>query len=237
MNTTLVPATTDTVSIPASSYSDISSRAAGIGAITFAAVVLVQNVIRGASAPANDAAIPDVLRHYADHRGITIVLVATFIVSATALFTFLGGVWRRLQDGPRPGMAAAGLLGAIGVIGLFGVVVGAEQALSVAAGRDTPSESAIDALWSLHNGAFSVLSLSLAVALFGLAKAGVAAGITPAVYERLAPIGAGLLVVSATAGPLIAAGEAMPVFALGGIGFLIWLSFLVATGRRLVRAN
>jgi hypothetical protein len=82
---------------------------------------------------------------------------------------------------------------------------------------------------------FSVLYVLLATALFGLGRAGVAAGITPRIFDRLAPVGAGLLVVAAAAGPAIAAGEAMPVFALGGIGFLTWLGFLVTTGRRLVR--
>ena len=81
---------------------------------------------------------------------------------------------------------------------------------------------------------FSVLFLSIAVALVGLSRAGVAAGITPPVFERVAPIAAAMLAVATVAGPAIAAGDAMPVFGLGAIGFLTWLAFLVTTGRRLM---
>jgi hypothetical protein len=82
-----------------------------------------------------------------------------------------------------------------------------------------------------------VLFLSIAVALVGLARAGVAAGITPPAFQRLAPVGAALLAVAAVAGPAIAIGDAMPIFGLGALGFLTWLAFLVSTGLRLIRTD
>ena len=82
-----------------------------------------------------------------------------------------------------------------------------------------------------------MLYLSLAIALLGLSRAGVAAGLTPRAFERLAPIGAALLAVGAIAGPAIVAGDAMPVFGLAGLGFVVWLAFLVSTGLRLVRSD
>lgn len=75
------------------------------------------------------------------------------------------------------------------------------------------------------------------MALLGLSRAGVAAGLTPRAFERVAPVGAGLLLAGAITGPSIAAGDAMAVFALSFIGFAVWLGFLVSTGLRLVRGD
>jgi hypothetical protein len=218
---------------PRRGLGDISARWAGMGAIGFAAIVLLQNIIRGGSAPANDATTAEVLTHYTDHRATTYVLIATFVVSAAGLAVFLGGAMRRLLASERRAWAFTGFVGAAGIMALFSVVVGAEQALSVVAGHAQPNIGAIEALWALHNSVFTVLDLFIAAALLGLSRAGIAAGITPRVYGRLAPIGSALLLVGAFAGPSIAAGDAMPLFGLAGLGFLVWLSFLLTTGLRL----
>jgi hypothetical protein len=222
---------------PPSPWSDLRPRLAGFGAVAFAGIVVVQNVVRGSSAPANDASAPDLLEHFADHRAMTAFLVGTFVASGAALLTFLGGGLRRMTAGGRPGWAFTGYAAAVAVIALFAIVMGTEQALSVVAHGESPDLGAVQALWALHNSVFTVLHLMVAMALLGLAKAGVAAGITPRVFDRLAPVGAALLATSAIAGPFIAAGEAMPVFGLGLIGFLVWLAFLVTTGTRLLRGT
>jgi hypothetical protein len=219
------------------STGDISARVAGLGALAFVAIVALQNVVRGASAPSNGASTDEVLTHYADHRAVTFILVATFVLSGIGLALFLGGAMKRLTTSDRRAWAFTGYVGAICVMALFAVVVGAEQALSVIASGSEPHPGAIDAIWALHNSVFTVLYVSIAVALTGLSRAGAAAGITPRAYERLAPVGSALLAVAAIAGPSIAAGDAMGVFALGGLGFLIWLSFLLTTGLRLLRSE
>jgi hypothetical protein len=216
---------------------DISPRLAGVGAMTFASVVVLQNVLRGSSAPANGDADESVLAHYADHRALTFVLIATFVVSGFGLALFIGGAMRRLVASDRPAWAYAGLFGATGIMALFTIVVGAEQALSVIGTQDHPNVGAVSALFALHNSIFAVLDLSIAVALLGLSRAGVAAGITPRVFERLAPIGSAMLLVGALAGPAIAAGDAMPLFGIAGLGFVIWLAFMFTTGLRLVRTE
>jgi hypothetical protein len=218
------------------SLGDVKARTAGIGALVFAVIVVLQNVLRGASAPANDATGREVLAHYADHRAITVVLAATFVLSGVALALFLGGIMRRLLAGDRPGWAYTGAVGAIGIMAVFAVLVGTEEALSIVARGSEPSVASIDALWALHNSVFTVLLLSVGVALLGLGRAGVAAGITPRAFDRLAPVGFVLLALAAAAGPFIAAGEATPVFGLGVVGFVIWLAFLISTGRRLLRS-
>jgi hypothetical protein len=216
---------------------DTSRRLAGLGGIAFVVIVILQNIIRGSSAPGNGATGDEVLRFYAGHRGITFVLIATFVLSGGGLATFLGGAMRRLIRSDRVAWAYTGLVGAIGIMVLFSVLVGCEEALSVAATAKAPDPGAMNALWALHNSVFTVLWLSIGVALIGLARAGVAAGITPRVFERLAPIGTGLLAIACVAGPAIAAGDAMAFFAVGLIGFLIWLAFLTTTGLRLVRSD
>jgi len=212
-----------------------STRLAGIGALTFVAVVVLQNIVRGSSAPGNDASASEVLDHFADTRGITFLLVCTFVVSGVSLATFLGGTMRRLAASTRPGWAGTGYLGGAGILILFGVLVASEQALSVLASGDRPDLAAISALWALHNSVFTVLLLFLGIALFGLSRAGVAAGITPRVFGWLAPVGSVTLAIACAAGPGIAAGELGGLFGLGLVGFVVWLAFLTATGIRLVR--
>ena len=227
-----------TPQVPRKGFGDISTPLAGAGAVTFAVTVLAQNIIRGASAPANGASTAEVLTHYADHRTLTFVLIATYVLSAASLFVFLGGAMRRLVGTARKGWAFTGLFGAASVMALFTVVVAAEQALSAVATRGQPNiGGAVEALWTLHNSVFTVLDLSIATALVGLSRAGVAAGITPKAYRRLAPIGAALLVVGTLAGPAIAIGDAMPLFGVAGLGFLVWLSFLFTTGVRMIRSS
>jgi hypothetical protein len=199
--------------------------------------VLLQNIIRGGSAPANGATSAEVLTHYADHRAITFVLVATFVLSGVGLAVFLGGAMRRLMATEQRGWALTGFVGATGIMALFAMVVGAEQALSVVASRTQPNIGAIEALWALHNSVFTVLDIFIAAALLGLSRAGIAAGLTPRAFARLAPMGSALLLVGTFAGPSIAAGDAMPLFGLAGLGFVIWLAFLTATGMRLVRTR
>src|SRR4051812_27034419 len=102
---------------PKGAFGDISARLAGAGAITFAATVLAQNVIRGASVPGNGASSADILTHYTEHRPVTFVLVATYVLSGIGLALFLGGVMRRLISSDRRGWAFTGLVGATGIMG------------------------------------------------------------------------------------------------------------------------
>ncbi len=214
---------------------DLSTRAAGWGALTFAIVVIVQNLIRGATAPGNGASSAQLLSHYSGDVAITFVLVATYVVSGIGLVVFLGGITRHLLATSRPGWALTGVVGAIGIMIVFTLVVAAEQALTVAAHMHHPDLGAIQAIWALHNSIFSILDLSIAIALLGLSKATIAAGMTPKVFTKLAPAGAAMLIVSTVAGPAIAAGHTMALFGVGGLGFLIWLAFLIVTGVRLIR--
>ena len=81
------------------------------------------------------------------------------------------------------------------------MLLASEQALSVIAHGDHPDLAAVSALWALHNSVFTVLLLFLGIALFGLSRAGVAAGITPRVFGWLAPVGSVMLAISCAPAP------------------------------------
>lgn len=234
---TITPTVPQTLTPTGSASDRQPTRLAGFGALSFVAVVVLQNLVRGSSAPGNGASASEVLDHFADTRGITFLLVCTFVVSGISLATFLGGTMRRLAASARPGWAGTGYLGGAGVLILFGVLLASEQALSVLAHGDHPDLAAVSALWALHNSVFTVLLLFIGIALFGLSRAGVAAGITPRVFGWLGPVGSVLLAISCAAGPGIAAGELGGMFGLGLVGFLIWLAFVATTGFRLVRST
>jgi len=57
------------------------TRLAGFGALAFVTVVILQNVVRGSSAPGNGASASEVVDHFAGTRGITFLLVCMFVVS------------------------------------------------------------------------------------------------------------------------------------------------------------
>ena len=125
----------------------------------------------------------EVLTHYADHRAITFVLVATFVLSGIGLAVFLGGSMRRLLASERRGWALTGFVGAIGIMALFAIVVGCRAGALGRRHRTSPNVGAIEALWALHNSVFTVLDLFIAAALLGLSRAGIAAGITPRAFD------------------------------------------------------
>ncbi len=107
------PILTTTTTASRRGLGDISPRLAGAGAITFASIVTLQNVIRGGNAPVNGDSDESVLAHYADHRALTFVLIGTFVVSAIGLAVFVGGATRRLLDSDRRGWALAGVGAAV----------------------------------------------------------------------------------------------------------------------------
>src|SRR3954465_5232016 len=91
---------------------DITARTAGWGALVFAVTVVAQNLIRGASAPANGASAREVLNHYSHHEVTMFVLVGPYVVSGLGLAVFLGGAMRRFLATTRRGWALTGLVGA-----------------------------------------------------------------------------------------------------------------------------
>jgi hypothetical protein len=231
--TTIHPSTSASRAVPSRRL----QRVLASGGAVFTVVVIIQNVLRGMAAPANDAAASEVLAHYRDDTAMALVLTAMFVVSGLCIAGFVAELLRRLVRRGADPWTFVGAIGAVGVIAMFSVVVAAEAALVGAAGRADPSLATVDALWLTHNAVFAVLGLSLGTALLGLARAGVAAGLTPAFFRWLAPVGAGGLCLGAAAAPVLADGSVMAAMAPSLLGFVTWLAFLVSTSRRMVRQS
>ena len=90
-------------------------------------------------------------------------------------------------------------------------------------------------LWTLNNTTFALNMAMLAATLFGFSVAGVASGASPSWFRIAGPAGALLLLIAAANGVAIAAGGA--VVALGLLGFLTWLLFVVTTALRMIRES
>jgi hypothetical protein len=213
------------------SPADAPRQATGWAALAFVAIVVVQNLIRGAVAPQNNASMSDVVDYYVHHRPLEVLLSVTFVASGCALAIVLGGLLHLASAGPDRAWAYTGFAGGVGIFVLFSTMIGVDAAL-VGVARGAQPDGAVNALWALHNAIFAVLDLSIAVALFGLGRVAVARGLAPRPFSWLAPAGAGLLAIGAFGAPLLADGSVMPMMYVAVVGFLVWLAFLVAVGVR-----
>ena len=229
------PTTTTTTTTPSATErwfdSNKATAAAGLG---FTVAVVIQNMIRG-RAPQVQASVDEITKYYNDNRAGEGVLVALFVFGAFCLARFVGGLWTRLDRESdtvrRP--ARMGVLGSAGILALFTAMVAGEIALVV--GTDTAELAATVApMWLFHNAIFSVLTLFVAIALFGLSRASAAAGLISTRVKAIAAVGATLLAVSTTFAP-ITVDHFGPLSLVAPIGFIGWLVFLVAASLRLRR--
>jgi hypothetical protein len=210
-------------------------RVMAAGGTLFVLIVVAQNLLRGATAPTNDASPAAVLEHYSNDVGMAVLLSSLFVIGGISLFGFLAAVARRVFAAGFSLWGAVGLLGATLVAALFSTVVALEAALVGAAGRDNPDLGTVDALWLAHNAVFAVLGLGLGGALLGLGRACAEEGLTPGFFRWLAPAGAVLLCLGAMPTPVIADGSVMPARVPTMLGFVVWLGFMVCTSVTMVR--
>lgn len=209
---------------------------AGAGGLVFVVLVIAQNILRGATQPANDATTGDILSFFADKAWVTHVGAVAFVLSAPALFVFAAGLVQitRVAD---PASAPWGYLGLMGVA-LLATLFGSLNAIqiSLVAGADdlVGNDALIHALWNLHNAIFVVNQLAIGLALLGLGNAARIGRLTRRWVDLAVLAGAGLLAVSSMPGAAILGGS--PVILLGLAGFLCWLLFVATVSARLLRA-
>lgn len=208
---------------------------AGVGGLVFAATIVVQNVLRGAGAPSNQADPAALLAYFTTHRATEWTLVVLFTVGAFGLSLFAGGVLgRSIELDPRTRTwAQSGILGVAGIVAVFSAMVACEVTLLTVAGRPGAAGSQLVVLWTLHNALFAVLTVSIAVALLGLSRAAATAGVTHRSFGAVGVVGAILLAVNTAMAPLIT-DTSSPVLAVGLVGFACWVAFVIATGYRLL---
>jgi hypothetical protein len=199
----------------------------GLGGLVFVVVVVVQNVVR-AAAPSFGASPKEVVSYYADHGSAAYLQMATYVVSGAALACFGAGMLSLLLD--RRDVRGPALLGGIGVLGIFALfpaLMASDVALSHAVHAGLRTDGTVLALWSLHNAAFCVLLLAIAVALAGLSAAVTAVGAIEPFWRPLGMLGALLLAVTSALAPRLLGGSGL--LAVGLAGFVVWLAFLVRT--------
>ena len=205
----------------------------GIGGLVFAVSVVVQNLIRAKDLPADAASATKVIAFYGSHLGTTELLAALYAVGAVGLMFFLGALLSRLIDGAGRAPAIAGGFGAAGIVAMFTMTVASDIALAEYVHRGTPSSGAVAALWVLHNAVFGLLMVSIGIALVGLSAAAAGSGMLADAWKRIGTLGGLLLVVAGACTPAMVAGS--KVIAVGLVGFIVWLGFVVAAAVSLLR--
>ncbi len=212
-----------------------SDRLAALSGLIFVALAVGQNIVRAATAAPNDARSPSIVAHFVDHRDAELVLAATVVGGAFALALFVGHLWTRLARGAERSWAQTGIIGVIGIFAIFPLLVACEVALLVITGRPSAGSDAVETLWALHNAVFTVNMAALGVATLGLSVAAVRGNLLPRTFGVIGPLAACLLTLGALFGPQIAAGNAKPIFALSGLGYLGWLSVVAVMSVQLLR--
>jgi hypothetical protein len=208
-------------------------RLAGTGGLAFAAILIMQNIIR-ASAPGFDAAPAQVTAYFLTHRAAAVVPLGLFPIGLLTLFPFIAGVWARARQEESRWWAGVGALGAATIAALFAIVNITEIVLAAKAARLASSPAVVQALWTLHAAAFGLDLAAIAVALIGLSRAAASIPLIPAWLAVAALPGAACLLTAAVFTVALANGGAW-VLALGLAGFITWLVFVVVTSVALLR--
>jgi hypothetical protein len=213
------------------------NRIAGIGAIGFAAVILLVNalVLVPAGLPSTGSEIRDVVTFFG-HQGTAVGIGHAFTPLAWTLSTvFAAGAVAAAWDSERSRGEAWALVGFTGVITqnvAVAVVTAIRLALAdVSAATDGGT---VAGLWSLHEALFTLNGTFLALALVGLSISGVRSGLIGAWHATLGLAAAALQLTSATITPLVM--EHGGLLGLVGLAsWLMWVAWLVFYGVALIR--
>ncbi len=208
-------------------------RLAGAAGLIFAAALVADNIIR-AGAPGQGASPAQVTEYFVHHRAAALVPLGlnTFGV---ALFPFVAGIWAMARAGRTRWWAGTGALAAAAIAAMFGVVTVTEIVLTAKARSLSTSSPVVQALWAMHGAAFGLDMAAIAVALVGLSQAAAAMRLIPSWLALTAwPGAACLLTASAFTVALVNGG---PWGALGIVGFVVWLVFVIVASISLLRSR
>ncbi|MGE0600760.1 MAG: hypothetical protein AB7J35_04655 [Dehalococcoidia bacterium] len=214
-----------------------ATRLAGLAGLLFVMVVIGQNMIRFAIAPANDASVDTIVNHYQQDRGLFIALGTSFAVGGFALAMFVAGIASRAVSAEERIWAGVATVGGAAVMVMFAAMVACEFALLVLTDRPTVSEQAVETVFVLHNAVFSALTCIIGIALVGVARTAFNAGLLPRSLAIAAPLGAALLSIGTVAGPQIAAGDFQPLMGVATLGFVVWLTVMATASIGLLRTE
>jgi hypothetical protein len=204
----------------------------GAGGLTFAAALVVQNIIR-AHAPGFDAAPAQVSAYFLHHRAAALVPLGLFPLEMLAIFGFVAAIWARAEHQQTRWWASVGALGATSIAGLFALVNITEIVLTAKAAQLVGSPDVVQALWALHAAAFGLDMAAIAVTLIGLSHAAGPLGLIPAWMTTAALVGAACLFVAAVF--TVALTNGGPWLAVALVGFAVWIVFVVTASVSLLR--
>jgi hypothetical protein len=207
-------------------------RMAGIGGLSFAALLVAQNIIR-AGAPGFDATPAQVTAYFLDHRAAALVPLGLFPFGLLALLPFVAGVWTRANQEESRWWATVGALGAAAIVALFAVLNITEIVLTAKAAQLASSPAVVQALWTLRGAAFGLDLAAIAVALIGLSRAAASIPLIPAWIAVAALPGAACLLTAAVFTVALTNGAPWLAFSLAG--FIVWLVFVVTASVSFLR--
>lgn len=210
----------------------IPGRLAGTGGLVFVTALIIQNALR-ASAPGFGAAPGKVTAYFLHHRAAALVPLGMFPIEMLGLFAFVAGVWASTNRNESRWWATVGGLGTASIASLFALVNIIEIAITAKAQTLASSPHAVEALWAVRGAAFALDLAAIAVALIGLSRAAASTALIPGWITAAALPGAVCLLVAAVFAVAITNGGAW--FALGLVGFAVWLVFMVAASISLLR--
>ena len=234
MADTLTQAHTDAHPVEPGADSHPYVKSAGVAGLTWAAVLLVTNLINVPISPAPDADTAEVVAHLTDDRAVIAVLTATFIIGVPLVYWFLTGLAHFLARNGHSHAAVTGLFAFAGVFTMFGLAAATRLALVAAVETEAIDDSTVWAIWKFHDVLFAFNAAPLAVTLAAFGIAGARIGLVPRIFRVLAPTGAALLLASALLALPIAEGTTAAT-APGGLGFAIWLTFVFAASIGLLK--
>jgi hypothetical protein len=204
---------------------------AGVGGMVFVATLVVQNVLRS-KAPGFGAAPAPVAAYFAHNRAAVLIPLGLFPLGMVALTAFVAGVWT-VTDPDHKQWAHLGALGATAIMALFAVVNISEIALAAKASALAASPAVVQALWAIHAGAFGLDLAAIAVTLIGLSRAARSSRLIGPWAAAAALPGAACFLIAATFTVALANGG--PWIAVGLIGFIAWLIFVIDASINLLR--
>ncbi len=211
------------------------TRLSGIGALGFAALAVLANVVAvSAGQPLAGAGIDEV-RAFFGTRGAVVGISSALVPLAWVSITVFGAgavaVLRRSESGRAEAWSLVGLAGVVLQTTAFAGVVAIRLALTTVAGN---SVDATAGLWALHDALFTLNGTFLAIALVGLSMAGRRSGLIRRWHATLGLVAAALLFASATISRAVMVGGG-PFGLLGLVGWLGWAVWMVAYGLTLIR--
>ncbi len=205
--------------------------AGAVGALTFASLVIVDNILR-VTQPGPDAPIRDVMAWYSGNQAAATIACGTFAINIVALLTFVSVIGRRAEVRGDGGViwGQFGRASAVLIAAFFGLTSILDASLSQSTAAD-PGLFAM--IWRIHWTTFTLNLAAIGGALLGLGMAARSAGIIPRWMAVVAVVGAVMLIAGAI--PLVAAASGTPVFKAVLPGFAAWVLFLVVAAVGLLR--